>query len=80
MKSKLFHFLRFHRPLQRVSTARVEVGAETVGAIGEMVKAGYVRHISLSEVGADTLRRAGLTVEDVHIADIRSPVVSNGCP
>ena len=31
---------------------------ETVGAIAAMVKAGYVRHIGLSEVGADTLRRA----------------------
>ena len=31
---------------------------ETVGAIAEMVKAGYVRHIGLSEVGAETLRRA----------------------
>ena len=31
---------------------------ETVGAIGEMVKAGYVRYIGLSEVGAETLRRA----------------------
>jgi aryl-alcohol dehydrogenase-like predicted oxidoreductase len=31
---------------------------DTVGAIAEMVKAGYVRHIGLSEVGVDTLRRA----------------------
>ncbi|MCC5663884.1 aldo/keto reductase [Nostoc sp. CHAB 5784] len=31
---------------------------DTVGAISEMVKAGYVRHIGLSEVGADTIRRA----------------------
>ncbi|WP_395404490.1 aldo/keto reductase [Pseudoduganella sp. UC29_106] len=31
---------------------------ETVGAIGELVKKGYVKHIGLSEVGADTLRRA----------------------
>jgi aryl-alcohol dehydrogenase-like predicted oxidoreductase len=31
---------------------------ETVGAIGEMVKAGYVRHIGLSEMGAATIRRA----------------------
>jgi aryl-alcohol dehydrogenase-like predicted oxidoreductase len=31
---------------------------ETVGAIAEMVDAGYVRHIGLSEVGAQTLRRA----------------------
>jgi pyridoxine 4-dehydrogenase len=31
---------------------------ETIGGIAEMVKAGYVRHIGLSEVGADTIRRA----------------------
>ncbi|MCU7821915.1 aldo/keto reductase [Kitasatospora sp. DSM 101779] len=31
---------------------------ETVGAIAELVKAGHVRHIGLSEVGAETLRRA----------------------
>ena len=31
---------------------------ETVGAIGEMVEAGYVRHIGLSEVGAETIRKA----------------------
>jgi pyridoxine 4-dehydrogenase len=31
---------------------------DTVGAIAELVKAGYVRHIGLSEAGADTLRRA----------------------
>jgi len=31
---------------------------ETVGAIADMVKAGYVRHIGLSEVGPETIRRA----------------------
>jgi aryl-alcohol dehydrogenase-like predicted oxidoreductase len=31
---------------------------ETVGAIGEMIDAGFVRHAGLSEVGADTIRRA----------------------
>ncbi|MDB5450305.1 MAG: aldo/keto reductase [Phenylobacterium sp.] len=31
---------------------------ETVGAIAELVQAGYVRHIGLSEVGAETIRRA----------------------
>ena len=31
---------------------------DTVGAIAEMVKAGYVRHIGLSEAGAETVRRA----------------------
>jgi aryl-alcohol dehydrogenase-like predicted oxidoreductase len=31
---------------------------DTIGAIAEMVKAGYVRHIGLSEMGAQTIRRA----------------------
>ena len=31
---------------------------DTVGAIADLVRAGYVRHIGLSEVGAETLRRA----------------------
>ena len=31
---------------------------ETVGAIAELVRAGYVNHIGLSEVGVDTIRRA----------------------
>ncbi|HZU39972.1 MAG TPA: aldo/keto reductase [Solirubrobacteraceae bacterium] len=34
---------------------------ETVGAIAELVQAGYVRHIGLSEVGAETIRRAAAT-------------------
>src|SRR5918912_1156524 len=34
---------------------------ETVGAIVELVQAGHVRHIGLSEVGADTIRRAAAT-------------------
>jgi aryl-alcohol dehydrogenase-like predicted oxidoreductase len=31
---------------------------DTVGAIAELVKAGYVRYVGLSEVGAETIRRA----------------------
>jgi aryl-alcohol dehydrogenase-like predicted oxidoreductase len=31
---------------------------ETIGAMAEMVKAGYVKHIGLSEVGSETIRRA----------------------
>lgn len=31
---------------------------ETVGAIADMVKAGYVKHIGLSEANAETIRRA----------------------
>ena len=31
---------------------------DTVGAISEMIEAGYVRYLGLSEMGADTIRRA----------------------
>ncbi|MDB5471758.1 MAG: aldo/keto reductase [Caulobacter sp.] len=34
---------------------------DTVGAIGEMVQAGYVRHIGLSELGVDNIRKAAAT-------------------
>ncbi|MFI9149559.1 aldo/keto reductase [Streptomyces sp. NPDC053367] len=42
---------------------------ETVGAIAELVEKGYVRHIGLSEVGADTVRRAAATapISDLQI-------------
>ncbi|MFC8512203.1 aldo/keto reductase [Streptomyces sp. NPDC057257] len=41
---------------------------ETVGAISELVEQGYVRHIGLSEVGAETIRRAAATAP---IADLQ---------
>src|SRR5829696_451921 len=44
-----------YRPARVDPTVPIE---ETVGAISEMVKAGYVRHIGLSEAGSDTIRRA----------------------
>jgi aryl-alcohol dehydrogenase-like predicted oxidoreductase len=65
--------------LQRLGTdhidiyrmARLDPGVpieDTIGAIADMVKAGYVRHIGLSEVGIDTIRRA----QAVHpIADLQ---------
>jgi aryl-alcohol dehydrogenase-like predicted oxidoreductase len=31
---------------------------DTVGAVAEMIQAGYVRYLGLSEMGADTIRRA----------------------
>ncbi len=42
---------------------------DTIGAIADMVKAGYVRYISLSEVGSATIRRAHAVypISDVQI-------------
>jgi pyridoxine 4-dehydrogenase len=44
-----------YRPARLDPSVPIE---DTVGAIADMVKAGYVRHIGLSEVGSDTIRRA----------------------
>ncbi|MGK5548373.1 aldo/keto reductase [Streptomyces sp. URMC 127] len=50
---------------------------ETVGAIAELVEAGHVRHIGLSEVGADTLRRAA-AVAPVSDLQIEYSLISRG--
>ena len=50
---------------------------ETVGALAELVQAGYVRHIGLSEVGADTLRRAH-AVHPITDLQIEYSLVSRG--
>jgi aryl-alcohol dehydrogenase-like predicted oxidoreductase len=47
-----------YRPARLDANVPIE---ETVGAIAEMVHAGYVRYIGLSEVGAETIRRAAAT-------------------
>jgi aryl-alcohol dehydrogenase-like predicted oxidoreductase len=44
-----------YRPARLDPSVPIE---ETVGAIAELVDAGYVRHIGLSEVGPETIRRA----------------------
>jgi aryl-alcohol dehydrogenase-like predicted oxidoreductase len=47
-----------YRPARLDPTVPIE---DTVGAIADMVKAGYVRFIGLSEVGAETIRKAAAT-------------------
>ncbi|MFI1965157.1 aldo/keto reductase [Streptomyces pathocidini] len=48
-----------HIDVYRIARIDPEVPVEeTIGAIAEAVEAGHVRHIGLSEVGADTIRRA----------------------
>ena len=48
-------YIDIYRPARLDPSVPIE---ETVGAIADMVKAGYVRHIGLSEVGVETIRRA----------------------
>jgi aryl-alcohol dehydrogenase-like predicted oxidoreductase len=48
-------YVDLYQPARLDPTVPIE---DTIGAIAEMVQAGYVRQIGLSEVGADTIRRA----------------------
>jgi len=58
-------YVDIYRPARLDPAVPIE---DTVGAIAEMIQAGYVRHVGLSEVGADTLRRA----QAVHpVADLQ---------
>jgi aryl-alcohol dehydrogenase-like predicted oxidoreductase len=50
---------------------------DTIGAIAEMVKAGYVRHIGLSEASAATIRRAH-AVHPIAALQIEYSLVSRG--
>ncbi len=58
-------YVDIYRPGRFDPTVPIE---ETVGAIAELITQGYVRHVGLSEAGADTLRRA----HQVHpVADLQ---------
>ncbi|MDR3772233.1 MAG: aldo/keto reductase [Terracidiphilus sp.] len=48
-------YIDIYRPSRLDPNVPIE---DTIGAIAEMVQAGYVRHIGLSEVGPETIRRA----------------------
>ncbi len=50
---------------------------ETVGAIADLIKAGYIRAIGLSEVGPDTIRRAR-AVHPISDLQIEYSLVSRG--
>jgi aryl-alcohol dehydrogenase-like predicted oxidoreductase len=50
---------------------------DTVGALADMVKAGYIRHIGLSEVGSETLRRAH-AVHPIADLQIEYSMISRG--
>jgi aryl-alcohol dehydrogenase-like predicted oxidoreductase len=48
-------YVDIYRPARLDPSVPIE---DTIGAIAELVQAGYVRHIGLSEVGPETIRRA----------------------
>ncbi len=66
--------LDVYRPARLDPNVPIE---ETVGAIGEMVDAGYVRHIGLSEVGEQTIRRAA-AVRPICDVQLEYSLISRG--
>lgn len=67
-----------HIDIYRPSRLDPDVPIEdTIGAIADMVKAGYVRHIGLSEVGAETIRRAA-AVHPISDLQIEYSLISRG--
>lgn len=67
-----------HVDIYRIARLDPDVPIEdTVGAIAEMVKAGYVRHVGHSEVGADTIRRAA-AVTPIADLQIEYSLISRG--
>ena len=67
-----------HIDIYRPARLDPEVPIEdTVGAIADLVKAGHVRHIGLSEVGAETLRRAA-AVHPICDLQIKYSLISRG--
>ncbi|MGH3561770.1 MAG: aldo/keto reductase [Mycobacterium sp.] len=67
-------YIDIYRPARLDPAVPIE---DTVGAIGELVDAGYVRHIGLSEVGSDTIRRAA-AVRPVSDLQIEYSLMSRG--
>jgi aryl-alcohol dehydrogenase-like predicted oxidoreductase len=63
-----------YRPARLDPTVPIE---DTIGAIAELVKAGYVRAIGLSEVGVETIRRAH-AVHPISDLQIEYSLISRG--
>ena len=67
-------YIDIYRPARLDPAVPIE---ETVGAIADLVRAGYVRHIGLSEVGADTVARAH-AVHPIADLQIEYSLISRG--
>jgi aryl-alcohol dehydrogenase-like predicted oxidoreductase len=59
-------YIDIYRPARLDQTVPIE---DTIGAIGDLIKGGYVRYAGLSEVGPETIRRAHalLPISDLQI-------------
>ncbi len=67
-------YIDVYRPARLDPKVPIE---ETVGAVADLIKAGYVRHVGLSEVGAETLRRAA-AVHPICDLQIEYSLISRG--
>jgi aryl-alcohol dehydrogenase-like predicted oxidoreductase len=67
-------YIDIYRPARLDPHVPIE---ETVGAIADMIKAGYVRYVGLSELGPETIRRAA-AVHPVVDMQIEYSLVSRG--
>lgn len=67
-------YVDIYRPARLDPNVPIE---DTIGAIADLVKAGYVRHIGLSEVGAGTIRRAA-AVHPIVDLQIEYSLISRG--
>ena len=67
-------YIDIYRPARLDPNVPIE---ETVGAIADMVKAGYVRHIGLSEISSATLRKAA-KVHPICDLQIEYSLISRG--
>jgi aryl-alcohol dehydrogenase-like predicted oxidoreductase len=67
-------YIDIYRPARLDPNVPVE---DTIGAIAEMIKAGYVRHIGLSEVGPETIRRAA-AVHPITDLQVEYSLISRG--
>lgn len=67
-------YIDLYQPARQDTAIPVE---ELVGAIAEQVEAGYVRHIGLSMVDAETLRRA-CRVHHIHTVEMEYSLIERG--
>jgi aryl-alcohol dehydrogenase-like predicted oxidoreductase len=67
-------YIDIYRPARLDPRVPIE---DTIGALADMVKAGYIRHIALSEVGAETIARAA-AVHPLCDLQIEYALVSRG--
>jgi aryl-alcohol dehydrogenase-like predicted oxidoreductase len=67
-------YIDIYRPSRLDPSVPIE---DTIGAIADLVKAGYVRHIGLSEVGPETIRRAA-AVHPISDLQIEYSLLSRG--